>query len=484
MRHSFLFCAALMSPFVRTAQAETAPDPNRGIYAIWTRPGPADNMPPLKRLQAKPHATDNLPFLKGGQVVLQWSTAEPSPGQYDFSRLHDQLKEIARLGRVTTVQVNANQLPAFLFDKVPHSHGLIQYWHPYYIKDYTNLIAAFAKEVKSSPFHSRVIGVRLSYNAVGTEHMVIPPEKRDTGQWTASPGVDPAPAWTEDLAREYRRTVVNAYRRGFEPEIRVFLRAGIPGYDDPDQESIRLADEGQGNLGLFTTAADLEPRSAYMAKRYQTFFVPYCRTGKAVCYAESIYFPGGNHAQWNYWRLLADLHFGFSIIGVYGMDLEEASNPEDRSAFDFAARYVGYHASPSVAPGAWVALREGSRFVKGDYTFLMRRLAGAKMKPEQNIGPADQRFGAWAMTLAKGEEVKFELDAAFNHSVQKAAVRVTYLDRGTGAFTLRTAGQQFQEKLTDTGRWKTAQFGASHSPAEIAIAADTDLTLHMVEVVR
>jgi hypothetical protein len=37
--------------------SEVVPDPNRGLYAIWT----------------KPEISDHLPFLKGGQVVLQWA---------------------------------------------------------------------------------------------------------------------------------------------------------------------------------------------------------------------------------------------------------------------------------------------------------------------------------------------------------------------------------------------------------------------------
>jgi hypothetical protein len=477
--------ALLVSAWALAAPGEAVPDPNRGIYAIWTRTG----------------AADSLTFLKGGQVRLQWAQVEPTQGHYDFSSMHLQLEKIAKLGRVTTVQVNANQLPGWLFTKVPYSkarmgdmqdrRGTIQYWHPVYLKAYTDMIAAFAREVKSSRYRSLVVGVRLSYNAIGTEWMLIPPEARDPKLWIAPPGVEPGPAWTEELSAAYRRKVIETYVANFNPDIRVFMRAGFPKYNEPDQESLRFADRGEGKLGFFNTASSWEPNVSYMAKRYKTVYRPYCRSGKMICYAESVDFfqlyPKGTmdaHAQWNYWRILSDLDLGFSMIGVYETDLQYSANPEFRAAYDFGARYAGYHASPSVAPGAWVALREGIRLFPGDYTFLMRRLPGAPMKPEQNIGPADQRFGAWAMTLAKGLEVKFELDPAFARSLQKAAVRVTYLDRGAGAFTLRTAGQEFQEKLTDTGRWKTAQFDASHSPSGIAITADTDLTLHMVEVAR
>jgi hypothetical protein len=473
-------CSAvlLLASWAPAARSEVVPDPHRGLYAIWTRTG----------------AADHLPFIKGGQVRVQWAAVEPAQGHYDFSGLHLQLEKVAGLGRVTTVQLNANQLPGWIFTKVPHSkeqlgnaqdrRGTIQYWHPAYVKAYTDLIAAFAREVKSSAYHSRVIGVRLSYNAIGTEWMLIPPQERDPARWIAPDGVEPGPAWTEEIATAYRRTVIDAYVRNFGPDIRVFLRTGFPKYPDPDQDSLRLADKGEGNLGFFTTASSMEPNAPYMAKRYQVVFRPYCRPGKMVCYAESVEFPGGNHAQWNYWRLLSDLDLGFSMIGIYETDLAHSADPEFRAAFDFAARYAGYHASPSVSPGAWVALREGNQLLKGDYTFLMRRLGGTEMKPERKIGPAEQRFGAWALTLPKGAEVKFALDADFARSLKKATVRVTYLDRGAGAFTLRAAGQDFQGKLTGTGGWKTVQFETRQPPADLAIAADSDLTLHMVEVAR
>src|SRR5438128_7922354 len=87
------------------ARSEAVPDPNRGLYAIWSRP----------------EISDRLPFLKGGQVVLQWEAVEPAAGRYDFSDLNRQLAQIAALGRFTTVQLNANRQPLFLYDRVPSS---------------------------------------------------------------------------------------------------------------------------------------------------------------------------------------------------------------------------------------------------------------------------------------------------------------------------------------------------------------------------
>jgi hypothetical protein len=470
-----LLCLAPM------ARGEVVPDPNRGLYAIWT----------------KPEISDRLPFLKGGQVVLQWESVEPAEGRYDFSDMHRQLERIAKLGRVTTVQLNANRQPEFLWNKVPgvsktltkeqDRRGTLQYWHPAYVKSYTDLIAVFAREVKSSPYRSRVIGVRLNYNAIGTEFMIVSPQERDTTAWTTP--------WTEEIAATYRKTIVDAFLRNFGPEIRMLLRTGNPQYPAPDAEALRLA--GTGKLGFFTTASEIEPRMPTMFDGSDPVFLEYCRPGKTVCYAESMADATGKHGptqdprwcppvQYNYWRLLSDLNLGVSMIGVYGADLANADQAEYRAAFDFAARYAGYHASPSVSPGAWVALREGGLKLKGDYSFLMRRLPGAAMKPEQKIGPDDQRFGAWTCTLPKGAQAKFALDSEFARSLanKKAMLRVTYLDGSHGSFTAHAAGRTFHCKLDGSGRWKTAEFEvASVSfPPDIVIEGDSDLTLHMIEV--
>ena len=475
------------------ARCEVAPDAHRGLYAIW----------------ATPEISDALPFIKGDQVRLQWSQVEAEEGHYDFSVLREQLERVAKLGRSTTVQLNANRHPDFLLRKVPYYKGVLkrgetdkflQYWHPAYVKDYTALIAAFAREVKSSPHRDRIVGVRLNYNAIGTEFMIVKPEEIPSDQWVTPPGVTLGPEWKEEIASEYRRRIVDTYLQNFNPEIRVLLRSGIALYPDPDPETMKRI--GTGNTGVFTTGSEIEPRAPMFEKRAQLLYLPYCRTGKAVCYAESMADATGKHGslkdsrwcgpeQYNYWRLLSDLNLGIARIAIYGADLAHAAEPEYRAAFDFADRYAGYQASPSLAPGAWVALREG-HLLKGDYTFLMRRLPGVEMKAEEKVGPDDQRFGAWARTLSGGT-AKFALDADFARSLEgkKAAVRVIYLDRGASEFQVIAAGKKFEQKLTGSGRWKTAEFpiaGVSFQTgadgAQLLVTSAGDLTLHMIEVTR
>jgi hypothetical protein len=482
-----LLFLALLCPLLLPGEA--VPDPNRGLYAIWS----------------KPEISDKLDFIRGDQVRLFWADVEPAKGHYDFSGFRQQMARVAELNRATTVQLNANRHPVYLDGIVPkfkgtlrrgETDGMWQYWHPAYVKAYTDLIAAFAREVKTSPHRALVMGVRLNYDAIGTEFLIIRPEERAASNWIAPEGVALAPEWTEEIATEYRRTIVDTFLRNFSPEVRILLRSGNPLYPAPDPEPLKLA--ATGKLGIFTTASEIEPRMPTMFLGDRPLFLDYCRTGKTVCYAESMADATGKHgpsqdprwcspAQYNYWRLLSDLNLGFSMMGVYGADLANAANPEYRAAFDFAVKYAGYHASPSVSPGAWIALREGTGKLRGDYSFLMRRVPVVDMKPEQKVGPDDQRFGAWARTLARGAEAKFELDADFARSLsgKKATVRVIVFDRGLGGFTVRAGGRKFERSLADSGRWQTAEFAIDHADlADIVISSSADLTLHMIEVVR
>jgi hypothetical protein len=479
---------SLPAILVVAAVCAAAPDPNRGLYAIW----------------AKDPALGELPFIRGGQVHTLWKTVAPAPGRYDFSDIDRQLAALHRAGRVATVQLNGNQHPDFLFQRVPHTakrlsvqvgdrQGTLQYWHPDYIRAYLDLIAAYGRHLKESPYRSAVLGVRLNFNALGTEHTAIPPEDRGPGAWIVPAGVSPGPVWTPDTAVAYRRTVVEAFLRSFTPEIRVFVRNGMFSGAGAQAEPAWVKMLEAGGLGLFHTSSEMEPRPGVQGQ-YETF-VKYCRSGQTVCYAESWADSWGRHggqtdarwcspAQWNYWRLLIDLHCGVSFIAIYGADLVSYGNPEFRDAFEFAAGYAGYHASPAESPGAWVALREGEA-LQGDYSFLMTRLD--PMAPLRKVGPDEQRFGAWARELRQGAKARFRLHPEFARSVEgrQATVQVTYLDRGQGVLEAEWGGSKFSTPLMGSNRWKTASKMVKIAPAgEITISGDTNLVLHMVEVQR
>lgn len=472
---------------------ERAPDPNRGLYAIWARP-----------------EQQNLPFLKGGQICLQWKEVQPGPQRYDFSTLDAALKKAHAAGRPATLQINGNRRPDFLFTHVPYhpkqlsvqvgdKQGTLMFWHPAHLKAYLGLIEAYGQHLRESPYKDALLGVRLNFNSVGTEHLSVEKAYRSLDQWITPPGVEPGTEWNRPAMEDYKRQVVAAFVKHFPPDVRVFVRNNV--VLDTNIDPVLLDGFETGRLCLFHTSSEVEPRPAG-ERRYQAF-IDYARSGKTLAYAECWADARGRHGgktdprwcspcQWNYWRLLVDLHCGVSFIGIYGSDLAHADDPEFNAAFQFAARYAGYHASPSVAPGAWVALREGN-FLKGDYTFLMTRLPGDASTAVANVGPDDQRYGAWARTIPARGQARFQLDGRFAASLANTdvTIRVIYLDDSKGEFRLQVAGKEETVPLNESGRWQTTEFVISgknlqgpDNEVDLTITSNQPLTLHMIEVLR
>lgn len=518
-RHTLLLLAlfilsSALAPSVRAA--DHAPDPDRGLYAIWYK----DN-------------SLTLPFIKGGQIVCQWRDLEPREGVYDFSSLATQLADFQRQGRKATIQVNGNRKPQWLFGKVPHHperfdnqvsdpQGVLMFWHPAFVRAYLDFLAAYANFLKTSPYKGVVLGVRLNFNALGTEHHNVPPGKRALRQWITPAGVSAGTAFTPQAALDYDNQVLAAWVKNFSDFTRVFVRNNIG-----EELRARYAPMfGSGRLAWFHTSSEMEPRGANGGERQYLTFFDDCRSGKTVGYAESWADSWGLHgggmrdgrwcspSQWNYWRLLSDLNMGVSFIAIYGNDLSVAASgrhvgqdaaqyrEEFTKAFEFAARYAGTHASPAVAPGAWVAFRHStvnrmtqSKLEKmtGDYNFLMERLPGPGTF-KTNVGPDRQRFGAWALMLPTDERLRLELNDTFVKSLsdRAATINITYLDDAKGSFDTLAGEKTFVTKLQGSKEWKTASFKISGSAlvkdthgAHITIDAHSaPIAFHMVEVSR
>jgi hypothetical protein len=476
------------------------PDAARGIYAVW--------------FQKEPQLLE-LPFVRGGQIALQWAELEPRAGEYDFSTLDAQLARYAARGQKTTVQVNGGRRPAYLYRQIAvhperlsiqitDRQGTLQYWDPRYIEAYTNFLLAYGKHLRASPHRAAVLGVRLNFNALGTEHMGIKPAQNVLEKWRAPEGGRRHEvAWSPALDVAYRRTIVETFKTAFAPDVRIFVRNNILG--DAEMAAYLTPEFQSGRLALFHTSSETEPRRSDASDAQYRTFIRFCRSGQTTAYAESWADAKGFHGaekddhtqsppQWNYWRLLVDLHCGVSFIAVYGNDLARAGEPEFGAAFDFASRYAGTHASPAQAPGAWVALRQGNT-LKGDYTFLMQRVdEGAAGIALENIGPREQRFGAWARAIEGDQTLRFQLDSQFAASLRGRAcrLRVVYLDRGRAAFTVRWAGAARTVTLGDSGRWQeeiieipVAALGETNDANHIALSAQGDrVVFHMIEVQR
>ena len=487
-----------------TARVDAGDPPaHRGLYAIWA-----------------PRNVLDLPYITGGQVVVQWADLEPAEGRYDFGPLETALRALG--DKPATLQVNGNRKPAWLFDVVPScpdklgeqvadKQGTLMYWHPRHQQAYLNFLRAYGEFVQTAPWREQVLGIRLNFNALGTEHWRVAAGDRDLGNWTTPPGAAPGTAWTMQQGTAYRTQVLRAFVDAFAPTVRVFVRNNI-------ERELREPFEARfrsGELAWFHTSTEIEPRAAWGEWQYQTF-LDYCRSGSTLGYAEQWASAWGHHGgvtdprwcsppQWNYWRLLADLHCGVSFIGVYGSDLAVAQQgvyrrkpvpqyqDEFRRAFEFAARYAGYHASPKQSPGAWVAFREGT-FLKGDYNFLMERL------PDESaerclVGPEQQRFGTWARVLPAGDTMRLKPSPEFAGSLsgKPASLRVVILDSGTTPLTLALDnGQSWEIPRTDTGRWREYVVPVERFPAaspgsniEIVVRSHSaETVLHMVEIIR
>ena len=510
-------------------------DPRSGLYAIWYSQNP-------KLL--------DLPFIKGGQVMVQWATVEPSDHRYDWSALDRDLAALAARNLSTTIQLNGNDKPDWLFDVVPHHpgrppfqmqdpQGTLMFWHPVFVKDYVDLVAAFAEHIRNSPYKKNILGVRMNFNAVGTETPDISPDWNSLDQWIVPKGAQQGPAHTPQTARQYQETVLDAFVKDFDGVSTVFVRGTI----DPDLARKYQKEFDSGKLAWFYTGMMDQAFSARWGKPFYAFdyFFLFCRAGKTLGYGEPLGDAWGNQgasrtpreaqpAPALYWQTLLELHCGLSFIACYGADLEVANSgrlpginaagmeprrgnfrvnaggtdsqlrEEFREIFSFGAKYAGFHASPEQSPGAWIALRQVNKtdnrqnlddVLGNDCTFLMKRLADTS-KPVTKVGDEKSRFYGYARLLPKGETMTLVLDPLFSKSLagKELQLNVRYFDNASGSFSIKAAGEEFTAPMKNSGEWqlwqapiKQADFASGKD--QIVISSDQqDLTLHMVELVR
>ena len=182
------------------------------------------------------------------------------------------------------------------------------------------------------------------------------------------------------------------------------------------------------------------------------------------------------------------------------VNVEKDSNLQEefRAAFEFAAKYAGYHASPASSPGAWNAFRQTSKtddrqnlndVLNNDCTFLIKRLAD-KSKGIEKVGDKKSRYQGYARVLPAGESMRLVLDELFLNSLngKKTVLNVTFFDKGEGEFTIDGLGQIFSVQLTDSNQWRTELFSLektdTESPELVIKTKTTDVILHMVELQR
>jgi hypothetical protein len=451
---------------------------------------------------------DEQPAVVGTFVVAEWKEVNPQPGKFDFSIFDQQLERVSRLGKPVTVAIRGGNKPDFLYTEVPYhpeelgrgvhdAKGTLQYWHPTYRQRYREVLQAFSAYLRSSPYRSTVYSIRQSVNAIGTEASGVPDDKTAMNQWIIPAGATFVPySAAQDI--DYKRFVTQTYFDLFADDVLLLVRSVLFTTDSANEivpAEVRRAVE-LGQVGLMHTSSVPEPTRASTERKYLVH-AKYGREGVTPVYAEP--YAGSDYgpqppAQWNYWRILSDLHVGVTYLAVYGREIAQIGNAEYAAAFEFANRYSGYQTRNSAAssPGAWVALREGGEFLRGDYTFLMSRMSGDPNVAVDSVGPSSQRFGAWARKVNAGDRMRFQLDDRFANSLGsgQAPVRVVYFDSQSPRFTVVTPTARSEIVGGGTGTWKVVEFLTSapalsgNSGADITVEASTAVTLHMVEVMR
>jgi hypothetical protein len=431
-----------------------------------------------------------------------------------------------------TIQVNGNRKPRYLFEEVPYvketgrdvlafrqvdnREGTLMYWHPAHEKAYVNCLAALREYLLKSPLKSSVLGLRMNYNAFGTEYVsLVPPQKAEEYArkeiWLQPPGLDrtlPYNGYSQADAFNYVRRVIRKHLELFRGVVPMFLRCTT----DSDVLREFAPELENGTFSLFETVSCYAPLGA-KTEENEEWLYKYCKSGKTVGYAESFSDAWGIHTfkdeflfsppQAFYWRVLCDLHKGVSYIACYGRELNLAltgnlrtsmRTPDGKnsqlqysdrqSGFNyqrefndtliFADKYAGFHALPEQAPGAWIAFRENDSVANArtpsqklklacftnDYTFLMERLPDNSTGATK-VGPDEIRYGAYARTLPGRSALRLKVDERFARSLAKGAGRLNVIyfdDAPSEGFKLSASGQTWSVPLRGTKTWQTASF--------------------------
>lgn len=493
---SFLLLLFISS--VSNAQAPLHPD--RGLALIWY--GSQENL------------THRDSIVTAGQIMFMWRDFEPKKGKYAFNELDEELRKISEKGLKTTIQINGNRHPDYLFKIVPYLDGIalpgqkdhtigygpVMYWNENYKIRYTALVRALAAHLKNSPYKGTILGIRQSYCAVGTEHHYIPPEYRDSSKWTIERKARWGGAennWTPETGDIYKEWALDLFVDEFVSNagLNMFMRASAVSEGIAKERHLKMVNSGK--LWLFHTSTEPQPRNESKNRQYQVFS-DYCKTGKTYGFMESWSKANTNSGKWkwtktdhpitkeqfNYWTLLCDLHCGATFPAMRPEDLDR---PEFKEDYVFTRKYAGYTHAPAKSPGAWIAFREGD-FLKGDYSFLIERNPNDNSIPVYNID--NTKYGLWSRKYLANETCRIKIDRDFLMSLggnPYVTIKIRYKDDNKGTMRVRAFTKFINFEKEGTGEWKLAEIPMKIiAPVALIdiISLEDSLTLHMVEIVR
>lgn len=469
----------------------------------------------IVNLGGGPTARANDPvFERFQQIDLQWADIEPEEGVYNWTLPETLALSINASGRMAVYKINANVKPDWLYEKVPYANitwnpeqmdgKTAMYWHPAYVAALERRIAAQAEWLATSPHGHLYSYVRQTWAAIGEEGLGIPTGKgasvaalRDGKNWIVPSGCapksacDPPPSYdagsnssfTSPTDVAYLAAIGDAWLAGFNrtatPEWHGVLLLRANGYDT---RWVNISAEmmASGGFGWFHTGAGMTATQCFnQTFRYAPFRRDCLHEHGVVCFAESCGMsnfagPGPkktaalkaanfSRIQGAYWELLSDMASGIHVSGVHSSTFLNPFMAQRNFAemYAWCDAYIGLHASPWFAPGAWIAFRpdmyEGMTPATaiGDYSFLMQRLNATqggdtsvgqvKCGTSWEEGNASTPWGAWCRSLPAGGSISLALDPVLAQTFVRGAtngtatVRLVYSDDSAAAAAVALA---------------------------------------------
>jgi hypothetical protein len=327
------------------------------------------------------------PYIKGVMAYATWNQTYIGENTYKWFFIDRELDFIInQAGKRAMVDVTAGYCPTLDWPewmrkrvasrKAPNSHGCHppQFWDPIYINLYKAYIRALATHLAqfdasdARPQETDIVFVRAEVMAETMENL---PNENEMGEWRWT-DFDPAQngrIYERDLTKElkfdyqaeitltYQRELARAYAEvGLTPPVAV-AKGG--NYWQPYPTRDQFVQEGVW-FGQHSGAPN--PQGWY----YDIYSK--VRSGETRGASET----GGRlpqtlQAQYAYWEVLANLHYGVEFIGIYGVNrFYPESQPkgavsytENVEGMAFGERYAGHYRNPASSPGAWIALRGG-----------------------------------------------------------------------------------------------------------------------------
>ena len=415
------------------------------------------------------------------------------------------------------------------------------YLHPEYKKAFHGLIDAFGSYIKTLPpaLRERIVLVQCAEGSTG-----------DGQPYKGNP-IDKKQDIPEEVWNEFRLEAWDRYRKampGMPILVNSDANGGMESQWLLDNMEVITLKEGMFSHGYIVSDNDkrLAKHAAIQAEANKRGKLVLMR-GEMDGELFEMGWSARNIPQALYWSGIFASHCRLDIWNVPTKALEDKAN---WPACAFFNKYAG-HRNASTAPAAFCALRDGleasdfdrfpaakfggkpenkrdaERYIKIAKAFATygarmddpQKATGGGMINRKAKGPNDVgwgtlpgnysrfltqidpgsgdvgrwniddtiygRFGRSFEHQSGKKQMRFQLDAGFN--VKKLEVTVTYLDKGTGSWSIGLPGMDgikiFQNK--NSGEWKTQTLTSSgFSDLVLNYESGDDTTFHLIEVDR